>query len=77
MKEINFIDFLVHLAPGCILSIITCLPVLLILYKKELTGRLDNYEEVLHKCNKYRIRDWKLLSRSGCAPGFGHPAIWV
>ena len=66
MQEINFVDFLVHLAPGCILAMFPSIGALLLLYPKDLGGQLDNYEEVLVKCQKYKIKDWRLLAQSGC-----------
>ena len=65
LQEIGFIDFLINQAPGCILAMIPSLGVLLLVFRKELGGQMDNYPLVLHKCQKYRIKDWRLLAQSG------------
>lgn len=45
-EHIGFVDFIVSLAPGVLIMAIPALYLLRFLYKGELTGRLEKYDEV-------------------------------
>jgi Na+/H+ antiporter NhaD/arsenite permease-like protein len=60
-RYIGFVDFLIHMAPGAVLAFIACLPVILLLFRTALLGRIPNYEKVLDMANQYRITNWSLF----------------
>ena len=53
-----------HLAPGVILASIPAIFLILFLYKKDLTGSIPSYQEVLATTSQYKITDWVLFARS-------------
>lgn len=58
---LGFIDFIVNLGPGVLVIFPFGLLVPVLLYRKDLTGRIDNMEEVNSVTQKYVIKDWRLF----------------
>jgi Na+/H+ antiporter NhaD/arsenite permease-like protein len=49
------------MAPGAVLAFIACLPLILVLFRSSLLGRIPNYEKVLEMGKQYRITNWSLF----------------
>jgi hypothetical protein len=60
-RHIGFVDFLVHMAPGAILAFAACLPLILWMYRRALTGPIPEYDKVLASAADYKITNWSLF----------------
>ncbi|KAG1678649.1 hypothetical protein FOA52_012656 [Chlamydomonas sp. UWO 241] len=60
-NTIGFIDFLENLAPGVLIAIPFALLTLVLLFKKELTGRVDDFDRIIGIVDKAKIKDWALF----------------
>jgi Na+/H+ antiporter NhaD/arsenite permease-like protein len=49
------------MAPGVIVTFVVCVPLILLLNKKSLLGRIPDYDNVLAAAGDYRITDWGLF----------------
>lgn len=66
---IDFIDFLVYLAPGVIIMSPFVLYFLRALFRGSLSGPLDKYQKVLNLKTEYKITDPHLLMQTGIVLG--------
>ena len=63
--HVGFMDFIVNMAPGVLVAMAAVTPLVVFgLFRKTLTGPVDNYEAVLAEVEDYRITDWTLLAKS-------------
>jgi Na+/H+ antiporter NhaD/arsenite permease-like protein len=62
---IGFADFLIHLAPGVIAASVPAALVILLMWRRELTGEVPDHASVLAAAKQYTIRDRALLLKAG------------
>lgn len=46
-----------------VLASIFCVPLILLIYRKHLLGRIENYDKVLKSTEDFRITDWNLMAK--------------
>eukprot|EP00887_Chlorella_sp_A99_P002871 scaffold6.g2871.t1 len=57
--ELNFVDFIANMAPGVIMASAVCIPLMIWIYRRTLTG----------PAKKYRILDWNLMAKCSYVTG--------
>jgi len=58
---IGFIDFIQNLAPGVLLAIPFCLLTLVLIFKKDLKGKVEGFNDVVTVVDQYKIKDFPLF----------------
>lgn len=66
---IGFIDFLNHLGPGVLAATPVCILVLVLMYPKDLRGKIEGFSDIRVIFDACHIKDWKLFWRTTYVTG--------
>ncbi|MBM7866043.1 Na+/H+ antiporter NhaD/arsenite permease-like protein [Heliobacterium gestii] len=61
---LGFMDFLVHMAPIALAILLATTALLLLVYRKEFSGEIENRDTILAMDPAEKIKDWALLKKS-------------
>lgn len=62
--EIQFLDFIANLGPAIVFMAPFCMMYLKWAYGTRISGNLDNFNEAMICCSKFKIRNKRLLRKS-------------